>query len=286
LGDLERAGLPEVAEALVLSVAEPTGYPLAESEPAEGQAEQAPPGDDEGLDEATKVARSGAERLGKLFPKWEIAIEAPAGTPRRILLERAASWRPELSVVGSHGRRGIRRLVLGSVSHYLVNHAPCSVRIGRASRGAGRAPRLLIGTDGSAYAKGAVACVAGRPWPAGSEVRVVSVVDSRAWLMAAEAAGTSYSPVVEEQMRIFALQAVEEAKERLSAAHLTAGGEVRFGMPGDVLIGEAEQWEADCIFVGAKGLNALERFLLGSISTAVALRSPCSVEVVRLATRP
>ena len=44
---------------------------------------------------------------------------------------------------------------------------------------------------------------------------------------------------------------------------------------------EAEKWGADCIFVGARGLNGLERLLLGSVSTAVASYAHCSVEVVR-----
>ena len=45
----------------------------------------------------------------------------------------------------------------------------------------------------------------------------------------------------------------------------------------------AERWGADCVFAGAKGLSRLERFLVGSVSTAVAARAPCSVEVVRAA---
>ena len=55
---------------------------------------------------------------------------------------------------------------------------------------------------------------------------------------------------------------------------------VKEGDPKRVLIEEAEQWGADCIFVGARGLRRLERFLLGSVSTAVAARAHCSVEVV------
>jgi nucleotide-binding universal stress UspA family protein len=51
--------------------------------------------------------------------------------------------------------------------------------------------------------------------------------------------------------------------------------------PKRLLISEAEDWGADCIFVGARGLSHIERFWLGSVSTAVAPRAHCSVEVVR-----
>jgi nucleotide-binding universal stress UspA family protein len=47
------------------------------------------------------------------------------------------------------------------------------------------------------------------------------------------------------------------------------------------LCSEAEDLMADCIFVGARGMGRLERFLIGSVSLGVAARAHCSVEVVR-----
>jgi nucleotide-binding universal stress UspA family protein len=51
--------------------------------------------------------------------------------------------------------------------------------------------------------------------------------------------------------------------------------------PKRLLLGEAESWGADCIFVGARGMGRVERFMLGSVSSAVAARAQCSVEIVR-----
>ena len=53
------------------------------------------------------------------------------------------------------------------------------------------------------------------------------------------------------------------------------------GDPKRVLVSEAEAWGADCVFVGARGLSRLERFLMGSVASTVASRAPCSVEVIR-----
>jgi nucleotide-binding universal stress UspA family protein len=50
-----------------------------------------------------------------------------------------------------------------------------------------------------------------------------------------------------------------------------------------LLVREAEQWGADSIFVGARGLGRLGRLLLGSVSTAVVARAHCTVEVIRTA---
>jgi nucleotide-binding universal stress UspA family protein len=57
------------------------------------------------------------------------------------------------------------------------------------------------------------------------------------------------------------------------------------GEPKHVLVEESEGWGADCIFIGSRGLNRWERLWLGSVSTAVAARARCPVEVLR-ALRP
>src|SRR2546421_11396993 len=59
--------------------------------------------------------------------------------------------------------------------------------------------------------------------------------------------------------------------------------EVRFGNPKDELVRYADEWKCDTIFVGPHcAANSFERFLLGSVSAAVAARGNCSVEVVRI----
>jgi nucleotide-binding universal stress UspA family protein len=60
-----------------------------------------------------------------------------AGDPRQSLLEVAERERADLIVVGSHGRSGIAKMVLGSVSSHIVTHAHCSVLVVKQS---GRAP--------------------------------------------------------------------------------------------------------------------------------------------------
>jgi nucleotide-binding universal stress UspA family protein len=76
-------------------------------------------------------------------------------------------------------------------------------------------------------------------------------------------------------------QAQHEAAEELRRTGLAVTTLLKDGDPKHVLLEEAEQWHADCIFVGAKGLSRVQRFLLGSVSAGVAARAHCSVEVVR-----
>lgn len=62
------------------------------------------------------------------------------GDARAALLDRAGKWKPDLIVVGSHGLKGVNRLLMGSVSEAVVQHAPCSVQVVRlqAAANAGR----------------------------------------------------------------------------------------------------------------------------------------------------
>jgi nucleotide-binding universal stress UspA family protein len=51
------------------------------------------------------------------------------GDPREVLVQEAQTERADLLVLGSHGRTGIAKLMLGSVSSHVVTHAPCSVMV-------------------------------------------------------------------------------------------------------------------------------------------------------------
>ena len=74
---------------------------------------------------------------------------------------------------------------------------------------------------------------------------------------------------------------ISQFVHQLKSAGLRATAQVLTGKPSQVLLAEAESWAADCIFVGARGLNALERVLLGSVSSALAASAHCSVEIVK-----
>jgi nucleotide-binding universal stress UspA family protein len=53
------------------------------------------------------------------------------GDPKSIIIDVAKEWRTDLIVLGSHGRKGLNRFLMGSVSEAVVRHAHCSVEIVR-----------------------------------------------------------------------------------------------------------------------------------------------------------
>jgi nucleotide-binding universal stress UspA family protein len=287
--DLRRAGLPEVAEARVLTVADVVasigsvltvtaaatpGVIYANGARGDGSREC------ERLEEARTIAACGVERLRGDFPGWKIDSEVWMDEPGAAIIRTAQVWEPDLIVVGSHGRTGIGRLVLGSVSLRVLHQVEHSVRISRHHlHSQERSIRVLIGVDGSDNSKEAVRAVIGRTWPAGTKARVVSVLDSRIELAAAGTLEGTIPCEIEDESRRRLSMAAREAVDKLEEAHLIASFQILAGKPEEVLLAEAERWGADCIFLGARKMSGLERLLMGSVSTGVVGRAHCSVEV-------
>jgi nucleotide-binding universal stress UspA family protein len=275
--DLKRAGLPRRAEALVLTISEelipaPTSIGGVATTFAKSLLEEEK--------NSLALARQAKSQIQQLFPGWGILAEAGIGSPGSEIIARADDWRPDLIVVGSHGRTALGRLFFGGVSQKVINEARCSVRVARGRIVEPDVPaRLIVGVDGSEWADAAVEEIASRYWPTGSEVRIVNaawtVPPASAPGMAVHLAGW----IARESEH--AKKAVDGAAEKLGSAGLRVSIVVKEQEPKALLCSEAEDLMADCIFVGARGIGRLERFLIGSVSSGVAARAHCSVEVVR-----
>jgi nucleotide-binding universal stress UspA family protein len=145
--------------------------------------------------------------------------------------------------------------------------------------------KILLATDGSECSKAAVNSVAERPWPEGSELKIVSVMEipyaptTEAWALP-----DSYYKELENVAREQAERAIKGAVERFRSgkpAKLEITTEIISGSPKEVILDVAKSWDADLIVLGSHGYSGWQRFLLGSVSHAVANHAHCSVEVAR-----
>lgn len=264
--DLARAGMPPTGEARVLSIADvmlPPTVPsrLVGAEPVSPELIAEAPNAVEAMQEAITTARQGAELLKKTLPGWDVTPVAQADAPAWGIVKEADVWEPDIVVVGSEGKSAVGRFLLGSIAYKVLTEGRCNIRIARARKTIRQGPiRIMVGVDGSPGALRAVDLVAKRHWPAGTEVLLLlcdpsSAAESEAALEAAQARLASYPGL--------ALRA--EARD----------GDAKRG-----LIEAARDWQADAIYVGARGLGPMDRFLLGSVSLYVALNADCSVGVV------
>ena len=299
--DLVHACLPPPVEALVVSVADvwlppeeavdkPTPRPSAPGV-ASGESALSGFGTDlyakarAVLESSRTTAAEGAQRLARLYPDWRVAAEAMADSPGWGLVERARRWKADLIVVGAHSHTPFQRFFFGSAASAVVMQASCSVRISRPRKHSPhRALRIVLAVDGSTESEQAARETASRTWPSDTEVRVLTVLDPKLEVRAARPESLA-QPWLQEHF--------QGTKERISALTVKLAGSLRTagrvveshifeGDPKKVLLREAEAWDADCIFLGSRGLDHGGRWLLGSVASAIASRAHCSVEIVRL----
>jgi nucleotide-binding universal stress UspA family protein len=144
--------------------------------------------------------------------------------------------------------------------------------------------KILLAIDGSPHSNAAVEEVARRPWPERSQIKILAVIHAAVPEMP-DPFFFMYAAHEEqlEEARRLAPEIVANASRRIrkNSCFAEVETEVLEGSPKKAIIEAAGQWEADLIIVGSHGYGPAGRFLLGSVSHAVALHSPCSVEIVR-----
>jgi nucleotide-binding universal stress UspA family protein len=292
MDDLQHAGLPPDTQALVLSVADV--WPAMPPAYQDTMTPASPELSFVAVDSARKMAKAAEEesvelarkarlRLATLFPEWSIESETVSDSPASALTERAENWKADLIAIGSHGRGALARMFFGSISQKVLRYAHCSVRIGRHLENRKPGPlRILLGLDTSPGAAAALDAVAGRVWPADTVVRLVTAMDIRlaTAIPVVDTPGGAPGYVSTDESG-WVRNAQNTAAETLRRSGLSVNTVLCDGDPKHVLLHEAEEWRADCIFVGAKGISRIERFLLGSVSSSIAARAHCSVEVIR-----
>ena len=142
--------------------------------------------------------------------------------------------------------------------------------------------KILIAIDVSDHSQIVLQNVAARPWPSNTEMRVLHVVEPPSILMGREMSGPDPEfETVWEALRDQAKSLVTKAADKLRNSGLNATAVLEEGDPKSRIIDVANDWHADMIVLGSHGHRGLSRFLMGSVSEAVARHAHCSVEIVR-----
>ena len=81
------------------------------------------------LNEKAKQSLAEALKAFSSRSDLEVSTEMSEGSVKHALLDAIEEWKPDLVMVGSTGKAGLRRLLLGSVCHTLVTNAPCNVQV-------------------------------------------------------------------------------------------------------------------------------------------------------------
>lgn len=241
------------------------------------------------LAEAKKITEEHLEENAKKLRSagWETSTGLVLDSPRHAISKIATEWKAELILLGSRGHGRIERMLLGSTAQSVLRHAHCSVEIVRARRnGTVDGPptmKILVPTDGSECAEKALKSLTARPWPEGSQFKVISCPEFPVLI-----GNYPYldPELVAEMMKHSEQQSGEAAKEctaTLQKDGISVEAEVTEPResPAHAILTAADSWRADLVVMGSHGRRSFAQLVLGSVSESVALHAHCSVEVVR-----
>ena len=211
-----------------------------------------------------------------------LVVEAP--DPAAQIVRTAGSIDAALIVMGTHGRGGIARVLIGSVAEKVVRTAPCPVLT---TNGALRASikgfrRILVPTDFSAPSDAALDCARRLAAGFGASVHLLHVLGE---VSAAGGAGSELFVTEPPEARSLRLiDARDRLNHRITAddrAVLHATGEVIFGLPAQIIVDYAVDNQFDLIVMGTHARTGMAHLLIGSVAERVVRTAGCPVLVTQ-----
>jgi len=146
---------------------------------------------------------------------------------------------------------------------------------------------ILVAIDDSKFSEAAANAVIAQMKTDGTEIRLLHVLAPFPVALA-EKMGSNDSPdfpAARLKLRDQANELLTKTEEEFRSAGFKTIHFVEEGDAREVILEHAERWPADLIVVGSHGRKGMNRFLMGSVSEAVARYARCSVEIVRVHTR-
>jgi len=248
--------------------------------------------------EGSRCVSNVAQKIQSGLPCVEVSTKLYQGLVADEIFAVAAEWMPDLVIVGSHGRKGIDRFMLGSVSLMLAQQAPMPVLIIKPNEsvvqaeensnaevgivkfnGAHGQSKIMIALDATDMSSGVIDFVLDHNWTQPAQFKLLTVVREPAWLeLQLEDLADVYKDTIlqrEESLRRHAL--------RLRDHYLSCQIEEELieGDPKKRIVEAAEKWHADLIMLGSHCRSGFERFRLGSVALAVLCASRTSVLLLR-----
>jgi len=200
------------------------------------------------------------------------------GEPPDVILETAASRKADLITLGTYGRKGLKRLLMGSVTSQVVLHAACDVLVVKkeCTKCAGNFRSLLVPFDGSESSRKALARAADLSKTDTADVSVLYVI-----------------PRYEEMVDFFKTESInkslyreaekiaDEAKNLAADLNLPIKAIVQEGHAGEKIIEIAEKTGSDLIVMGTHGWRGMNKALLGSTAERIIARANSPVLIVK-----
>lgn len=228
-------------------------------------------------DESTEIVENAHATVSEAGVTVERAIRTEV--PHRAILQYVSDQEIDIVVMGTHGRTGVERHLLGSVTEKVVRLSDTPVLTVRESRdGATYVPYsdVLVPTDGSEGATAAIGPAVDISDTYDARIHALSVVDTMSLGFDVR------SDAVLDALEDDAQRAVDYVVEQASRASLsTTEPSVEYGSPYRVIRSYVDEHDIDIVVMGTHGRSGIERYLLGSVTEKTVRTSPVPVLTVR-----
>jgi nucleotide-binding universal stress UspA family protein len=188
------------------------------------------------------------------------------GEPPEVIVDMARNKKADLIALGTYGRKGLKRLLMGSVTSQVIMDSPCDVLVvsSECTRCTGRYRSLLVPFDGSESSKKALVRACELSKLDGGEITVLYVI-----------------PRYEEMMDFFKTESItkslfQQAEKILDGARKIAAGlgvqikaVVQEGHSSDKIVELADKFGSDLIVMGTHGWSGMDKAIMGSTAERI-----------------
>jgi len=214
----------------------------------------------------------------------QVRVVVRHGDPGEEILTQARAQNADLIVMRTHGRSGIGRMLLGSVTQHVLRESHVPVMLLRpGGRRMNHLGKVLVPVDGSPGGAVALGTAVQLAQTTGAALHllevvtpVVSYVTSGVW-----SDGAYLDPTWDEEALAAAKSYVDGIGARVAEGVPLVNGEAVIGTPiADTIVDRATALGCDLVLMSSHGLTGVGRALLGSIADAVVRKADCPVLII------
>lgn len=237
-----------------------------------------------GGQQAKEVSHNFVEMTALLTNASSVETIYAEGDPAERVVQLAAEWEADLIVVGTSDKRGLDRLLLGSVAKTILSKADCPVLILRGQPAA--ITNVLVAADDSPSSAASVEWLSNQAWAQHKNLALLSVMDEAPPAIQSEFSSVESvsEAMARKQLEEVRISSLSQSWSDLCASNLKKP-QIPFvltdGSPAESILELSKSWPVDLIVLGSHCKTGITKILLGSVSETVASKAPCSVLVVR-----
>jgi nucleotide-binding universal stress UspA family protein len=200
------------------------------------------------------------------------------GEPPEVIVDIAQGKKADLIALGTYGRKGLKRLLMGSVTSQVVLNAPCDVLVVKkpCSDCVGTYRSLLVPFDGSESSKKALSRAGELAKVDGAEISVLYVIPRYEEMM-----DFFKTDMIKKSLYQEAEKIVDIAKKQATGQGFPIKAVVQEGHAGDKIAEIADTMQHDLIVVGTHGWRGVNKAILGSTAERIIAHANCPILIVK-----